>query len=114
MSRTIQSAAYLMAFILLGFILACGGIGFAYQQKLTGKYWLQATDTLEQVNICEMSSDDGNVCGGSDPGDGLCGRLGRAFHHRQAASTGRQDRVELLILPRIRRLCEQFVVRASL
>jgi hypothetical protein len=43
-----------MMFILLAFIIACGGIGFAYQKKLSGKYCLQATDTLEQMHLCVL------------------------------------------------------------
>ena len=59
MARAFQLASYSMAFILLAFILACGGIGFAYQKKLSGKYSLIACDTLEQMAISEGPSDGG-------------------------------------------------------
>jgi hypothetical protein len=59
-SRIAKWAAYSMAVILLAFILACGGIGFAYEQKLSGKYCLVACDTLEQMGIDEMPTDGGN------------------------------------------------------
>ena len=60
MSRVIQLAAYSMMFILLAFIIACGGIGFAYEKELPGKYCIQATDTLDQMSIAKMPSDGGN------------------------------------------------------
>ena len=61
MSCATKSAAYFLTFILLAFSIACGGLGFAYEKKLSGKYCLQATDTLEQMSISEMPSDGGNV-----------------------------------------------------
>ncbi len=68
MARAIQLASYSMAFILLAFILACGGIGFAYQQKMSGKYFLIATDSLEQMDISEGPSDGSNSYRGVIPG----------------------------------------------
>ena len=64
MSRAIQLAVYSMMFILLAFIIACAGIGFAYEKELPGKYCIQATDTLDQMSIAKMPSDGGNLYGG--------------------------------------------------
>jgi hypothetical protein len=60
-SRTAQWFTVSLALVMLGFILACGGIGFAYEKELPGKYCLQATDTLEQLCIAKMPTDGGNV-----------------------------------------------------
>ena len=60
MSRIAKSAAFVTSFILLAFIIACGGIGFAYEKKLSGKYSLIACDNLEQMGISEEPSDGGN------------------------------------------------------
>ncbi len=56
-----------MIFILLAFIIACGGIGFAYEKELPGKYCIQATDTLDQMSIAKMPSDDSNLYSGVIP-----------------------------------------------
>jgi len=67
MPREIKLAVYSMSFILLAFIIACGGIGFAYEKKLSGKYCLIACDTLEQMHIATMPSDGGNSYPGVIP-----------------------------------------------
>lgn len=35
-------------------VAGCGGFGFAYEKRLSGKYGLVATDVLEQMSVCEM------------------------------------------------------------
>jgi len=39
----------------------CGGIGFAYKERLSDKYGLVAVDILEQMSVCEMLPDGGGV-----------------------------------------------------
>ncbi|MCX6927967.1 MAG: DUF3997 domain-containing protein [Verrucomicrobia bacterium] len=38
----------------LGILAGCGGFGFAYAKRLSGKYGLVAADVLEQMDISEM------------------------------------------------------------
>ena len=38
----------------LVFCFGCGGIGFAYEQELTGKFGLIACDTRTQMSLCEI------------------------------------------------------------
>jgi hypothetical protein len=35
-------------------LAGCGGIGFAYEKRLSGKYGLVAVDVLEQMDISEI------------------------------------------------------------
>ena len=51
MKRTAQHALLLAV---LAFCHGCGGIGFAYQQKLSGKFGLVACDTRTQMSLCEI------------------------------------------------------------
>ena len=47
---------FVSTLLLCGLFLChgCGGIGFAYQQKLPGKFGLVACDTRTQMSLCEM------------------------------------------------------------
>src|ERR1035438_8346608 len=39
---------FLVVLACLGLLAGCGGIGFAYEKRLSGKYGLVAADVLEQ------------------------------------------------------------------
>ena len=64
MSVVLKVVAYSMTCVLLAFIVGCGGIGFAYEKNLSGKYCLVACDVLEQMSIDEIPSDGGNIYNG--------------------------------------------------
>ena len=60
-SRVAKLITCSLGVVMLGFIVACGGIGLAYEKELPGKYCLEATDTLEQMCVAKMPTDGGNV-----------------------------------------------------
>src|ERR1035441_2688868 len=45
---------FLVVLACLGLLAGCGGIGFAYEKRLSGKYGLVAADVLEQMVVAEM------------------------------------------------------------
>jgi hypothetical protein len=54
MSRAFPSLLILVAVLAALLVAGCGGFGFAYEKRLSGKYGLVATDVLEQMSVCEM------------------------------------------------------------
>ncbi len=53
----IRYKKYLFLTALCAICHGCGGIGFAYQKKLPGKYGLIACDTMPQMALCEIDPD---------------------------------------------------------
>jgi hypothetical protein len=54
MSRAIKSISLVGAAICAIALGGCGGIGLAYEKKLSGNYALVATDVLEQMDVSKM------------------------------------------------------------
>ena len=52
MVRLAQTVSIALA--CLGLLAGCGGLGLAYEKRLSGKYALVAVDVLEQMDISEL------------------------------------------------------------
>ena len=60
--RCIFSSFLILSALAVAMMLAgCGGIGFAYEKHLSGKYGLVAVDTLDQMAVCEMQPDGNGI-----------------------------------------------------
>lgn len=54
MLRKIPSLTVFATLLAVMTLVGCGGIGCAYEKRLSGKYGLVAVDVLEQMSLSEM------------------------------------------------------------